>query len=785
MIAGFWLITLIVVWASWRKRAPDQLCPTSLLIVFFTGLTAFQAVPLPCEFVARIAPQSVSELRAALSSLATNTPHWCSISRDPGNTELELIKGVAFLSAFLASWILVVIGKRVFVLRCVAASVTLLALVSICHQLASAEAVFGVYTPVFAARPVFGPLMNPNNLAGFLIMGFPSLVVLGVKSSRENRLIWFAFSALVGGALFLSLSRGGIAAFLGTAVFITVMVFVHRKGSKHRYGLALFTGGTAAFGIALGAYVAFQVFWAEMLQGDLSKFDLIGEYIPLLHDVPLIGIGRGAFSAVAPQYRGTTTRPIYSENIFVDWAFEWGLPATTVLILVIGVVIVRRLKDGRSLTRHAAIVGVLGISAQNLVDFGLELAGIGSIASALLAVAVAPLGDNRSPRAVPLTGWLTVRRLSLYSIVAGLVALTVFVPRVLASNITSVRAEMERHFLRGDRRQFRIALTRALVAHPSEPEFPWFAANEAFRYRDLATLRWLNRTMKLAPHWPGPHELAARWLFSHGRRAQGFVELREAEVRARGSSRGLMCLVLGLEKSTSNLLSAAPLDPQAKVRFLEDAGSCLDFHTTMGRSIDSVLLALDQKLTMPRIRKALLLIEEGKTAAAIEILTKVAEESPLETDLQITLADALLRTGSPKEAIEVLRKAEKRVADKWRLVELRARAETDLGNVSGMRKATDELLVLVGNDAGLTARVLALRGQLEERLGNIGHALRAFEESNRIRSERASLVAILSLAGRMGDRMRTFSALSQLCTQYEDDAYCKARDNMLKPAIGE
>jgi hypothetical protein len=102
-----------------------------------------------------------------------------------------------------------------------------------------------------------------------------------------------------------------------------------------------------------------------------------------------------------------------------------------------------------------------------------------------------------------------------------------------------------------------------------------------------------------------------------------------------------------------------------------------------------------------------------------------------------------------------------------------------------MRKATDELLVLVGNDAGLTGDVLALRGQLEERLGNTGHALRAFEESNRIRPDRGTLLAILGLAGRMGDRMRTFSAISQLCTQYDDDAYCKARDNMLKPAIGE
>ena len=91
-----------------------------IAIAVAAAWTCVQACPLPCWLVSGLAPDAVSELRAVLSLAGAPPPVWCTLSRDPGATRTEVIKGVAIVSGFLSAWWLAASGARTRVISLVA-----------------------------------------------------------------------------------------------------------------------------------------------------------------------------------------------------------------------------------------------------------------------------------------------------------------------------------------------------------------------------------------------------------------------------------------------------------------------------------------------------------------------------------------------------------------------------------------------------------------------------------------------------------------------------------------
>jgi len=212
VIAGLSFLTLIVtIWAE-RELLPQRTPAVVMAIVAAAAWTCAQACPLPCWLVSSLAPDAVSELRAALALAGAPPPAWCTMSRDPGATRTEVIKGVAIVSGFLSAWWLAASGERKRVIALVAFSTLAMSAVAHAHMALGLEEVFGVYRPVEAGRGLqLAPLMNRNTLGGFAAFGVPVWlgILLREREMRMRALAGLAIVLCATTALF-SLSRGAV-----------------------------------------------------------------------------------------------------------------------------------------------------------------------------------------------------------------------------------------------------------------------------------------------------------------------------------------------------------------------------------------------------------------------------------------------------------------------------------------------------------------------------------------------------------------------------------------------
>src|SRR5262245_33775441 len=158
-----------------------------IAVMLVLAWTIVQATPIPCGVVRAIAPDSVTELERVHALFDRPAPRFCAISRDPGATRLEVIKGLAMASIFAAASLLVRLGHRRDVLRALAASGAVLAAVSLVHAATVATKVFGVYTPVEVRDlPFVAPLLNLNTLGGALDLCWPTTLAFAIVA-RDTR----------------------------------------------------------------------------------------------------------------------------------------------------------------------------------------------------------------------------------------------------------------------------------------------------------------------------------------------------------------------------------------------------------------------------------------------------------------------------------------------------------------------------------------------------------------------------------------------------------------------
>jgi O-antigen ligase len=232
----------------------------------------------------------------------------------------------------------------------------------------------------------FGPYVNRNHFAGFVELILPLALVplvLG-RVRRERWPVVGLFAVVPIGALFLSVSRGGIVSFgVELAVLALVMIWRRTRGKQ------LFAGAVVLI-LALS-----MVYWlgvGQLLQrfSSLQSLEVTagkrasmrrGAWQVFLHH-PLAGTGLGTLQIVYPPYESLYDGKIvnHAHNDYLEALAETGILGGLCCAWFLGVLFRDSFRRLRQLNNSFAgtlqlsgLVACTGFLVHGLVDFNLHI----------------------------------------------------------------------------------------------------------------------------------------------------------------------------------------------------------------------------------------------------------------------------------------------------------------------------------------------------------------------------------------------------------------------------
>src|SRR6267378_4350979 len=232
----------------------------------------------------------------------------------------------------------------------------------------------------------FGPFANRNHFAGFIELILPLALVplvLG-RVRRERWPVVGLFAVVPIGALFLSVSRGGIVSF-GVELTVLALVMIHRR----MVGKQLFAGAAV---LLLALLLVSWLGVGQLLQR-FSSFQSLeataGKRASMRRDTwqiflhrPVIGTGLGTLQIVYPPYESLYDGKIvnHTHNDYLEALAETGILGGLCCAWFLGVLFSESLKRFRQLNNSFAgalqlsgLVACTGFLVHSLVDFNLHI----------------------------------------------------------------------------------------------------------------------------------------------------------------------------------------------------------------------------------------------------------------------------------------------------------------------------------------------------------------------------------------------------------------------------
>ena len=264
---------------------------------------------------------------------------------------------------------------------------------------------------------VYGPLENPNLLAGYLLPILPiALVALLRWRTWPQRLFAAAALALGAAALFLSYSRGGWLGMLAALGGLGLLLVLRQTRSwpplwRRLFPVLLIAAAVALLVVAVTQIEPLRIRVMSLVAGrqDSSNNFRINVWlavIEMIQDRPWLGIGPGnsAFNLIYPLYQQPKFNALSAYSVPLELLVEGGVPN---LIAGLGLLLaslrtgVAQLKgeSNWALPALAAIAAIVGLCVQGATDtifFRPEVQLTGWFALATLSVSSQSLRGSGS-----------------------------------------------------------------------------------------------------------------------------------------------------------------------------------------------------------------------------------------------------------------------------------------------------------------------------------------------------------------------------------------------------
>lgn len=276
--------------------------------------------------------------------------------------------------------------KLLAIAVCIYAAVV--ALFALIQGISGTTNLYWLHTPLSRGW-IYGPYVNHNHYAGLMemLVPFPLVVALSRQSRGWQKSMAATAAALIATTIFLSGSRGGMAAF---AIEMTLVIAIFLRGEKPGHA-------TTTIGVFLVIVVGLLVWLgggelvdrlasikteahAEVSGG--TRLDIDRDGLRMFAKKPVLGWGLGTFPEIYPQFRTFYTNFFINaaHNDYVQLLVEMGLSGFAAMVWLLVVVYrngIRKLKDWPHDTNGAialaALLGITGILFHSFVDFNLQI----------------------------------------------------------------------------------------------------------------------------------------------------------------------------------------------------------------------------------------------------------------------------------------------------------------------------------------------------------------------------------------------------------------------------
>jgi O-antigen ligase len=325
-----------------------------------------------------------------------NLSVWNAISADPYQTRFFALQMLA-LTAFLA-----------LLYRYTNTEQRIRVLVYTVLGIAVASAFFGILRqttqqdtgfllPLLRKNQGYGQFINKNHFVYLMDMAFGLGlgIILGGGVKRDRLMIYAALLFPIWIALVLANSRGGVLAMIVVIIVAVLLQNIAQSALlKTALVIVLLVGvavGTLWVGgdrLASNFEGASSEFTTDTLRQGASRNEIWRATLKMFAAHPIVGVGLGGYWIGITAYHDASglMTPQEAHNDYLELLSSGG-----VIGFVIGVwfavAVIRAARRNTNTLRLGAILGIVGVAAHSLVDFGLHILVNAIVLLALIMIA--------------------------------------------------------------------------------------------------------------------------------------------------------------------------------------------------------------------------------------------------------------------------------------------------------------------------------------------------------------------------------------------------------------
>ena len=320
-----------------------------------------------------------------------------TLSMDPYSTRLVLVQLATLLIYFSATLVFVDTPHRLQVLvRTIMIFGFLLALFGLTQSFTSPTKVYWIRE--LNQSTAFGPFINRHHFAGYmeLTIALPLGLVFAGAVAREKMILYLFVAGMMGVALVMTASRGGIISLVAEILFLITTTAIWRKRSHRRHRKSSRIKRIAARAGMATALLVSLFLGVVMLGGEFSINRFIDSVntddpttgrahfwsvtLNIIKAHPYVGTGLGSFGVIYTQYdtRNGLFRLEQAHNDYLQILSDAGVVGAALglgFVVLLFYKAIQRAKSADDFRRGVALAGLsgcFGVLVHSFFDFTLH-----------------------------------------------------------------------------------------------------------------------------------------------------------------------------------------------------------------------------------------------------------------------------------------------------------------------------------------------------------------------------------------------------------------------------